>query len=799
MPERIRLIHKMTASKFDLRLMREFSPETLQRSLSKLRDWISGKLYAPKDLSIQWELLQNPDFVKTLSALLDAGVSSDRVNVLLSDIHKSGKSSMDYTYPQFQRCCTLAELPANLQHDYLQYFGEEDLDKDAQHILVSNLMKVSHCADLSDAERHLLKEPFFLEANLGEQAAFRGALALLAGNPGLLELLRFLHTTNAGIHLTLEDYGLLCQEAGHMLTRLQAVHTFFQDTPDTWAQLLKLWVSNHCASKDLDRILQVLVERQTFPAEALKNRGTYVHALYGKTEGLNLEGLPPHAEDVVLYAIMKNQQAFLKLVRDNFDVLCTLRSKSILFAPEFYREYVNLNSLNKQNLADCAKVQVNPVLFKTLKKDRLYTFAEIKKLACLPVSYTQLYNALTLRRVDDLLLTLRQLSGHSLLDVLPTEEAVALLGAKLSIKSLHTWMAEEYGHIQGLTAPIAVRLLVSHEKLAHLIPRLVSESDARLLLHNVDLSADCTTLDAVKHRFIRVDPDWNTLMSLLQLPPEFIQQNYDRVLMFLSLDGPRIALPYHKCLKQSKQESFSRVVKAELLGRLHELKYHAGDLQREVDYTLEDGVLPVWMEDSEVSEGGLLAREYTDFFSTMLAGSMPTKTCLDYADGTYQECLLSLFDTNKKILYVSMDGKIVGRAVLRLTKGRFDDTNALFTFVDLTNQGVCGEHVTLFLERIYTSGISDSTVRKAKALLIRLVEAKAARLKALPVLSRYYDDVAVSAGYCKMEYSMYISKSKAGKQYLDSLGGYASASNEASYKTCEFYLQKGRDVNGTKS
>ena len=49
-------------------------------------------------------------------------------------------------------------------------------------------------------------------------------------------------------------------------------------------------------------------------------------------------------------------------------------------------------------------------------------------------------------------------------------------------------------------------------------------------------------------------------------------------------------------------------------------------------------------------------------------------------------CLLSCFDANKKIIFIKHNGKIVFRAILRLTKGSFvaADERKTIEFVDVT-------------------------------------------------------------------------------------------------------------------
>lgn len=200
-----------------------------------------------------------------------------------------------------------------------------------------------------------------------------------------------------------------------------------------------------------------------------------------------------------------------------------------------------------------------------------------------------------------------------------------------------------------------------------------------------------------------------------------------------------------------------------------------------------------------LSEAGMDVREYDDFFSTMCLGIQPQRTCLSYIDGAYNQCLLSAFDSNKKVLYVSLDGRIVGRAFLRLTKGRLTGSTAKggdsdFNFVDLEDIAASRhmksselEELTLFLERPYISGVGPEQEKQVYELLIELACAKADDLGTTLVLSRDYHPV--KQNFTQTLFDIYISKSKAGEQYLDSLDGPASVSAEGSYKANSFLVR----------
>lgn len=162
--------------------------------------------------------------------------------------------------------------------------------------------------------------------------------------------------------------------------------------------------------------------------------------------------------------------------------------------------------------------------------------------------------------------------------------------------------------------------------------------------------------------------------------------------------------------------------------------------------------------------------------------------------------------SNKKVLYAEMDGEIVGRACIRLTKCCLNgepknrkEPAGKFSFVDLENVNAPpearhqGETLALFLERPYNSGLSPEKQLQVNALLVKLAQQKAAALGAMLVLSLDYREI-VKDGFAQTCLHLYISASKAGGQYLDSLGGKAEVSSEGSYKKNTFLLDRSKGL-----
>ena len=137
---------------------------------------------------------------------------------------------------------------------------------------------------------------------------------------------------------------------------------------------------------------------------------------------------------------------------------------------------------------------------------------------------------------------------------------------------------------------------------------------------------------------------------------------------------------------------------------------------------------------------------------------------------------------------------MIGRASIRLTKGtliQLKEKNTL-EFADLmeteTSQEKNKERLTLFLEKAYISNVDGLTSKKIKQLFVQFATCKAAELGAYPVLASAYG--GASQNYVRGEYFMYISKSKGGEQYLDSISGNVSVSQTESYRNGVFLLFK---------
>lgn len=222
-------------------------------------------------------------------------------------------------------------------------------------------------------------------------------------------------------------------------------------------------------------------------------------------------------------------------------------------------------------------------------------------------------------------------------------------------------------------------------------------------------------------------------------------------------------------------------------------------MSQELEYTITSKSCTAWKENLEIGSSSFFLREEDRLLPVMQMGEIPVKTCMSYEDGVYNNCLLACHDANKKVLYLTYNGKTVLRAAIRLTKGAYTDMREFnskrkLEFADLYDHNENGservqhkESIVLFLERPYYAGLPKEKEIQAIELILQLMKKKAKQLGALLILSRDYQDWNPK-DFVKNDFFMYISKSKAGAQYLDSLRGSRYVSEEGSYEKHRFLI-----------
>lgn len=803
MSENLSALRRLKKHGFDLKLTGGHSAELLGACCDLLDErGIQPNAYenCPK---IQVALVERPGFLDRLLAICADGISHYQMEQWLKEEPNTGCRLEDYELGDVIQALKAGFSKMTATQEYLQHYLSRHLNEDRLENVRESLRAYHHhelplIGSFSEAQRELLEHPFFAHALLGTD--YPQMLAILADSPTLVGFLDEL--TAGGVYHCFEcdDLKRMQQLDTSHIDSIWEIHRELGEDPDMTKQFILVWLENGAHG---DELRPLIAKLRRMPAEeripVFESRLSYMNLLYGGAlGGVPFSEICSFALPLLSYALAKRQNAFLKLVAQNYELFATLTQNHMLFDEQFYTR-IHLNSITLKNLKECPLRARGHGGLEHLDL-RPYTYDELATLYKAPDVYSRLYQRLKCPRVDERMIILHQLTKRRALQEDMTDEQLDSLAVRLSEKPLMQWMEHDFSRIAVLKPTQGAQLLASWSTVQRFVPDMTDAVEADFALEHMERLSVYSNWAEVLRNIVILDTDWTALREALDLDDAFVNANREHIIPFLLRGGSSIACQYAK--GQRDLEGFYRIVRAQLMGQYDAVKYHRDDLSRELDQKISDMQKRLWMENETLIEDGFEIMEKDDFFSTMLVGVIPMETCLNYRNGMYRECLLSCFDSNKKFLYAYLNGKPVARAMLRLTKGRFNEQSTRhLEFADLRTESASdsttsqADDLVLFLERCYTSGLDQRECNQVYKLFMALTAKKAVALGVRPVFSYQYAKASTGMKVAAMPYYMYISRSKGGMQYLDSVGGSRSVSNEGTYHRGTFLLpaeDKGR-------
>lgn len=738
-------------------------------------------------------MMEDPETITYLGNLKKEGceLNAYRFQRILLDAGTDKVS--DFSYEQVKAVYFDPLVTDGTAYSYMKYYGEQNVSKEEKEQLVKS---IAMCMDVLDFEkagekdRMLLVNPVFSSELLLNLLENVNNLKILQ-DQDLMELVNTLAGYEAEIRsLNQKQFDQMKERPVEILEKLRIVTRYIEK--ENLTDGLNLWLWNEALYEDLCKLERAFTDGAE-PAEVFSGKVSYVNNLYqNPVSKISLSSLSEEKSEILLYAITQKKKAFLNLINEEAELFYDLPNASMLLKKEVYQEYINLNTLNRKNLKDSADLILSRDRFELLAK-REHTFEELKLLCTAKEAVIELYEHLTCKS-DERLLVLRELIKRECVPHSFWEGQIEPLAAALSKKPLSRWIREDFRNIPDLSYGTALWLLVYREQLKGMEKEITMEQQALYLLKDLALVKECDSLSELKEKLILGDVSWGLLKEKLSFSEEFVQNNAARIGNFLFVGGAEIMETFLE-RQPSKIEEIRRLVTAELLGKFDELKYPSGDLMREIDFEVSEEAEKEWKKDRTFTRGNLVLKEETGLLPVMQIGEIPSYSCLSYRSGLNSDCLLSCFDSNKKFFFIRKNGQVVFRAMIRLTKGSYvgDRMRKKIQFADLSGAGKPkeeeGEELVLFLERYYEKNLAYEEQDQAVYLAFVAAKEKAKKLGARLVLSCYYQDDVKTKEYIKSNYYLYISKSKNGSQYLDSLYGEASVSDSGDYSSNIFLVE----------
>lgn len=738
-------------------------------------------------------MMEDPETITYLGILKKEGceLNAYRFQRILLDAGTDKVS--DFSYEQVKAVYFDPLVTDGTAYSYMKYYGEQNVSKEEKEQLVKS---IAMCMDVLDFEkagekdRMLLVNPVFSSELLLDLLENVNNLKILQ-DQDLMELVNTLAGYEAEIRsLNQKQFDQMKERPVEILEKLKIVTRYIEK--ENLTDGLNLWLWNEALYEDLCKLERAFTDGAE-PAEVFSGKVSYVNTLYrNPVSKISLSSLSEEKSEILLYAITQKKKAFLNLINEEAELFYDLPNASMLLKKEVYQEYINLNTLNRKNLKDSADLILLRDRFELLAK-REHTFEELKLLCTAKEAVIRLYEQLTCK-CDERLLVLRELIKRECVPYSFWKGQIEPLAAALSQKPLSRWIREDFWNIPDLSYGTALWLLVYREQLKGMEKEITMEQQALYLLKDLALVKECDSLSELKEKLILGDVSWRLLKEKLSFSEEFVQNNAARIGNFLFVGGAEIMETFLE-RQPSKIEEIRRLVTAELLGKFDELKYPSGDLMREIDFEVSEEAEKEWKIDRTFTSKNLVLKEETGLLPVMQIGEVPSYSCLSYRSGLNSDCLLSCFDSNKKFFFIRKNGQVVFRAMIRLTKGSYvgDRMRKKIQFADLSGAGKPkeeeGEELVLFLERYYEKNLAYEEQDQAVYLAFVAAKEKAKKLGARLVLSCYYQDDVKTKEYIKSNYYLYISKSKNGSQYLDSLYGEASVSDSGDYSSNIFLLE----------
>lgn len=490
------------------------------------------------------------------------------------------------------------------------------------------------------------------------------------------------------------------------------------------------------------------------------------------------------------YALKTGKKKFLKALNEVKESSGAL----IQIAKEYVYRILSLNNLSVEDIKAIEEMKLNNYssMLKTLYDNGLrnISFKELKFITSLNYGTFNVYKSLLDIRVDD---RIRMVSDLPKIERKTSDEYSLKIADLIREKSLSDRIRDEYKRVEKygnikISKDIWLKYFLI-EDLDFMKEQIKDELDVLFFVNYVgDIKGyHSKDFEEVKKDIYLNSKIYEDFLSKLSPSEEFLKENEMKIYEFFLTGMMNIFLQYYNSLSDSYRDSLVKITKAELSNKLKDIKFYSGDLAKEIGYKISQEKESLWKNNIKAKGSKYITEETDDYNTIIKLGAIPVDTCMHYNGGSYNYCLLSNFDANKKVvLGKSSDGTILGRAILRLTKisdakraSSFNgDGELMFRDVEtLSNENSSdvsnNEELVLFLERCYTSvndreemhfDILKLAYAKAKQLGVRLIVSDG--YSTYMSINKFNEDMqATSKSY------IYISKSKNGKQYLDSFSG----------------------------
>ena len=564
--------------------------------------------------------------------------------------------------------------------------------------------------------------------------------------------------------------------------------------------LLRVFETRGFTNKELNTFLYKIKNGETFIMFKETHWRVYEELLYFIYPNFKKGNYSNYELEMSHYVLSSGKKKFLTAYNE-FKEINEYYRLGVISRGYVYK-LLNLNSLSCNDLKDIENSKA--LRYETRLEsyiDRGFSNISLKEfmyILSLPNNHSMIYKRLYDVKVDD---RMRLVSDLPAIEDVKDGDYANKVAALIKEKSLTNRINKEYKMIQKVSEkPISKSIWLKYfliDDLDFMKNQIKTDLDVVFFVNFEEEIRKSTIpkFEEAKKDIYLNSKTYEKFKYTLKASEEYLEDNKENIYEFFLTGMMDIYNTYSESLRSKYRDNLSKITKAEIKGKLKDIKFYDGDLSKEIGYAVSKEQEETWKENIKFKGSSYITEEADDYETIIKLGAIPVRTCMNYIDGSYNYCLLSNFDANKKILLgKSQDGTILGRAILRLTK-MSDSKIAVssgsndLVFRDIENISEVSkekeshkEELVLFLEKCYTSANDRDNMELD---LVKLAYEKAKKLGVKLMVSGTYRNSSrldtfkselqeISKSY------IYISKSKNGQQYIDSFSG-STSNNEAGY------------------
>lgn len=479
--------------------------------------------------------------------------------------------------------------------------------------------------------------------------------------------------------------------------------------------------------------------------------------------------------ELLSYAIKNNKEKFVNLLIDNGSVTLNLPENSLLLDKKIFSEIIDVNTLTADDLkAFCSmttdwekytfiKTPLSVATLRLLYKHNTYT-VEIANRLDPEVCYERLQELLNL----DTLFAIKSINNYDALTSILNKE------------SLHDFCGE-----QGLRVPefTVVKLILAGVSLS-VIKQMKNENDAVFALENLDFVKGDVLLEDAKENFFRNNKYFKYLVEQLKL----IDYPEETALNFCTSGTAKYVYEFlinKQGIVGKKQEKVLRcILDAALNNNYFSMKYSTGDLAKEIDYPITEQQAFNWSSNNNmtlaVNDDKYTAYEADNMKEIFKIGEFPSGNVLNYKNGRYRDTLVSLFDSNKKIVAVKKNNHVVMKAIIMLTK-KVDSDSVEPASISMKDCDQSNEDLVILVDSIFESNLSVMDYNNCLIVLAQLLNKKSRIMHCSLLFAEETLEHNKVLSTKSVSPSLFVSLSKNGKQLMQSIGGLCKHSLEGTF------------------